>query len=114
MELHTGPELELPDGGIGGDAPAGRQRRQLLAGMVADDQRFVDLVGEGMGRPLVLGMRIKRQRITGTRPFQGACFGDAREHRRRGEDREQAPDGHFHGTLPILAGQPPGPTLMEG
>ena len=53
------------------------QRRQQLAGGVAQDQRLVDLVQQVVGRPLVLRMRVERQRIARAGPFDGARIGRA-------------------------------------
>ena len=69
------------------------ERRQQLAGVLAQDQRLVDLVQQIVGRSLVLGMRIERQGIAGGGPFQRARVGSAeREH----EPRATRPQGRKH------------------
>ncbi len=108
MELHARTQLELPDLVVRRQhLPGGGKRRAKLARMVALGQRLIDVLVQRGGRAFVLAMRIERQRVARACPFQRARFGDAGQHGRRGEDREQAPDRRFHGTLPVLVKRPP-------
>ena len=72
VELDPFAQLEGPDIGVRfGGAPLRRQGRLEGAGHVADDQGFVHLVTNGVGRPLVLGVGVEREGIAGAGPIQG-------------------------------------------
>ena len=91
MELDAFAQLEHPDGRVFfADAPFGRQTRLQRAISGATDQRFIDVVQQGRGRPLVLRMRVQRQRIGDARPAQGLGAGSRHGQRHRGT-------GHQHG-----------------
>ena len=86
-------EREDPDVAIVGRRRPGRGECGLhLTFHVADDERLVDLVHQGRGRPLVLGMRVERerlgracpaQRLGGKRPRPSARSWPAAPHRRQ-------------------------------
>mmetsp|Transcript_23850 Transcript_23850/g.43174 ORF Transcript_23850/g.43174 Transcript_23850/m.43174 type:complete len:448 (+) Transcript_23850:297-1640(+) len=97
---HTLAQGECPNVRVlGRGGPFGRERGHDRTRMIAHDQRFHDLVCQGAGGPFVLGVRIKCQRVAGTRPFQGLRADKCRagqQHRRRQECRE------FHNLSPRL------------
>ena len=55
-----------------------------LAGVVAQQQRLVDLVQQVVGRPLVLGVRVEREGIARAGPLQRAGIGPGHGKRQRG------------------------------
>ena len=69
-------QIEVPDQRIVGLAPADGEGGDKLAGVVADDQRFIDMVIEGMRGALVDGVRVEGEGVACAHPHERALGTD--------------------------------------